>query len=277
MCDSNTTDEIRYLGQFSPATFANERGIPTSEARLQLLAWTENFNAAQYDPLATTCRVSQPWVESRVDCNWSTSPACMVTAQRPSQKQHASSNITHLSFPNAFMRFNADLPGASGLQYLQRLSDASIIYLINTSSSYILSREGRHGTLGNLADSDISRRLGQLINTYLMISQAYESISTGNLGKDPTNDIGSPIYNITTTMWIAKTEDIYTINTTWLAAFFVTAIAMLIGSILGAVFCHSSITPEILGFASEAIRDSKHVDLAPGFGALGGLGDDHGI
>lgn len=46
---------------------------------------------------------------------------------------------------------------------------------------------------------------------------------------------------------------------------------MLIGSVIGAVFCHISHTPEILGFASSAIRDSKYVNLAPGFGAVGVL------
>lgn len=80
-----------------------------------------------------------------------------------------------------------------------------------------------------------------------------------------------PLINVTTTVLIVKTEEIYTINTAWQTTFFVTAIAMLAASILGAVFCHSSITPEILGFASIVIRDSKYVDLAPGFGALGGL------
>lgn len=196
----------------------------------------------------------------------------MVTAQRPSQKQHPSSNITHLSFPSVFAGVTSHLPRASGLRYSAGLLDASTIYLANTSTSFILGREGHEATLDHLTTDDISARLGQLINTYVMISQAYDPISRGNLREGQVQDLaGSAIKNITTTMWTVGVEDIYTINTAWLAAFFVTAIAMLMGSIAGAVFCHSSITPEILGFASAAIRDSKHVDLAPGFGALGGL------
>lgn len=252
----------------SPATFAQNTTISTSQAKLQLLAWDQSIDTPESDPVSTTCAVSQSWVESRVDCDWSTSPSCAVTAQRPSQKQHASSNITHLSFPNIFTSFSAGLPGASGLTYLLGLGDASLIYLANTSTSYISSLEGRSASLENVTTGDTSYRLGQLINTYLMISQAYSSISAGSLGKDSYE---SHILNVTTTMRITKSETIYTINAVWLAAFFVTAIAMLIGSILGAIFCHSSITPEILGFASAAIRDSKYVDLAPGFGALGGL------
>lgn len=275
MCDSLYAPNAGHydFDQYSPATFADEKGIFTSEAKLQLLAWTESDDMAYSNPLSTTCGVAQSWVESRVDCNWSISPACAVTAQRPSQKQHASSNITHLSFPTVFTRINTDLPGASGLKYVFGLPDASLIYLVNTSSSYIFSQRELTNTasLDNLTGIDIGRRLGQLINTYLMISQGYDSISTGSLKKDQLNDVDSAINNITTTIWSIKTEDIYTINTAWLAAFFVTAIAMLVGSIVGAVFCHSSITPEILGFTSVAIRDSKHIDLAPGFGALGGL------
>ncbi|KAI7778642.1 hypothetical protein LA080_001875 [Diaporthe eres] len=47
-------------------------------------------------------------------------------------------------------------------------------------------------------------------------------------------------------MSIVKTEEIYTINAAWLTAFFVAAIAMLAAS-------------------------TEYVDLAPGFGTLGGL------
>lgn len=271
ICHPFTSNRTEYFSRFSPRIFANETGISTSQAKLQLLTYHESYRSYERDPLSTTCGVSQSWVESRVDCNWATSPACEVTAQRASQKQHASSNITHLSFPSVFTPFNRDLPGASGYKSSFGLGDASMTYLANTSLSYMLSYDANSATLDNLTESDISHRLGQLINTYLMISQAYDSISAGRLGLDATNDLSSPIYNITTTMSTINTEQIYTINAAWLTAFFVTAIAMVAASIVGAVFCHSSITPEILGFASSAIRDSKYVDLAPGFGALGGL------
>ncbi|KAL1852814.1 hypothetical protein Daus18300_012058 [Diaporthe australafricana] len=171
-----------------------------------------------------------------------------------------------------FNSFSTELPMASGLETREEeLSDASMIYLVNTSTSYLFSQEGRSAILDNITASDISIRLGQIINTYLMISQATDSISRGSLRADPMGDVDNTVKNVTTTMWIVDTEEIYTINTAWLAAFFVTAIAMLVGSVVGAVFCHSSVTPEILGFASAAIRDSRYVNLAPGFGGLGGL------
>lgn len=271
ICHPFTSNRTEYFSRFSPRIFANETGISTSQAKLQLLTYHESYRSYERNPLSTTCGVSQSWVESRVDCDWSNSPSCVVTAQRASQKQHSSSNITHLSFPSVFTPFNRDLPGASGYKSSFGLGDASMTYLANTSLSYMLSYDANSATLDNLTESDISHRLGQLINTYLMISQAYDSISAGRLSVDATNDLSSPIYNITTTMSTVNTEQIYTINAAWLTAFFVTAIAMLAASIVGAVFCHSSITPEILGFASAAIRDSKYVDLAPGFGPLGGL------
>lgn len=274
ICTGDYSDRERYFGNFTPALFANEKDISTSQAKLQILTWQENYRSRETKPVSTTCGVSQSWVESRIDCNWSTSQSCAVTAQRPSQKQHASSNITHLSFPSVFTPFTRALPSASGFQKMSGYGEASITYLANTSVSYMLSLDSKYAILDNpenLTDSDVSIRLGQLINTYLMISQAYGPISAGRLGNVWTNNLGSSIYNITTTMSTVKTEEIYTINTIWLAAFFVTAIAMLAASILGAIFCHSSITPEILGFASAVIRDSKYVDLAPGFGALGGL------
>ncbi|KAG6365480.1 hypothetical protein INS49_007091 [Diaporthe citri] len=94
-------------------------------------------------------------------------------------------------------------------------------------------------------------------------SQAFESIaggiSPGHIG------------NLTTLASIHTYEEVYTINTPWITVFFVTALVMFAGSIAGAVFCHVSRTPDILGYASSAIRDSKYVNLAPGFGGLAGL------
>lgn len=259
--------QMRDLDGFSPAAFVNETGIYTTQARLQLLTWSSSYNTATSTPRATTCWLSQPYIESEVECTWSDSsvgPSCAVVVQRPSQKPHASTNITSLSFQATFSQFSRLMPMASGLQYSYGLSDASILYLINTSSSFLLDPSSRtRGDLSTIPAHDIGPRLGQLLNTYQISSQAFESITNGI----PNEDVD----NITTAAQTTSTKEVYAINKPWLAVFFVTTLVMLIGSVIGAVFCHISHTPEILGFASSAIRDSKYVKLAPGFGALGGL------
>lgn len=253
--------------QVSPAAFANETGIYTTQARLQLLTWSLNYNIATSAPRATTCWLSQPYIESEVECTWfdsSVEPSCAVVAQRLSQKPHVSTSITSLSFQAVFSQFSSLLPTASGLQYSYRLSNPSILYLMNTSSSFLLDPSSRTlGDLSTIPARDIGPRLGQLLNTYLISSQAFESITNGI----PNDDVD----NITAAAQTISTREVYAINQPWLAVFFVTTLVMLIGSVIGAVFCHISHTPEILGFASSAIRDSKYVKLAPGFGALGCL------
>lgn len=252
---------------YSPNAFANETGILNSQARL-LLVTSDHVDQNIYGMVSSTsCWISQPYVESKVECS-RTDPSrqgeCSVVAQRLSQKPHASTNITHLSFPWVFSHFSQDLPLASGLQFANGLPDASMLYLLNTSSSFILN-EARDTSFifENITSRDISYRLGQLINSYLIASQAYDSVPGGK----PSDYVN----NLTTIASIHAYEEIYTISMPWLVVLLVTSLVLFLGSIAGAIFCHMSKTPEILGFASSALRDSKYVDLAPGFGGLGGL------
>lgn len=251
---------------YSPNAFANETNILTSQARLYLL--TSDLLDKSYGTISSTnCSISQPYVESQVECSRVESSSggnCSVVAQRPSQKTHASINITHLSFPWVFSYFSQDLPLASGLQFAYGVPDVSMLYLLNTSSSFILDDlRDTSSTFENITTRDVSYRLGQILNSYLIASQAYDSIPGGR----PSNRV----VNITTSASVHAHEEIYMISIPWLTAFSITALVMLLGSIAGAVFCHVSKTPEILGFASSAIRDSKYVNLTPGFGGLGGL------
>lgn len=117
--------------------------------------------------------------------------------------------------------------------------------------------------LENIKPEDFSYRLGQLINSYLIANQAFESIASGM----SPNHLGK----ITANASIHTFEAVYSISIPWLTIFFITTLVMFVGSLAGAVFCHMSKTPEILGYASSSIRDSKYVNLAPGSGGLGGL------
>lgn len=255
---------------YSPNAFVNETNIFTSQARLLLRFFSRLQSGPQidyYKLFSTTCWVSQTYIESKIECSRNDSSRageCSVVAQRPSQNPHASTNITHLSFPWVFSTLSEMLPMASGLRFSYGLPDASLLYLQNTSSYFLL--DGARSidlTLENSHPRDVSYRLGQLINSYLIANQAFESIaggiSPGHLG------------NVTANALVHTYEEVYKISIPWLTIFFVTALVMFAGSIAGAVFCHISTTPEILGYASSAIRDSRYINLAPGFGGLGGL------
>lgn len=254
---------------YSPNAFANETNILTSQARLlfkTISPLTPGDRSPYTTQFSTTCWVSQLYIESKVECGQIESRAseCSVVAQRPSQQPRASTNITHLSYPWVFSTLSRNLPTASGLQFSAGPPDASLLYLRNTSLSFML--DGTRDTNLNLENSkpdDFSYRLGQLINSYLIANQAFESIASGM----SPNHLG----NITANASIHTFETVYSISIPWLTVFFITTLVMFVGSVAGAVFCHMSKIPEILGYASSAIRDSKYVNLASGFGGLGGL------
>lgn len=251
---------------YSPNAFANETHLLSTQARLLL---NSDFNISKWsaEKLSTICVISQPYVESRIECSridLSKVGECRVTAQRPSRKLHASTNITHLSFPWAFSSLSRMLPMASGVSLSHGLADTSLAYLLNTSSSFLLDRTNNtRPNLKTIPSRDVSYRFGQLINSYLIASQAFESIAGGI----SPGHVGI----LTANASIHTYEKINTISIPWLTVFFVTALVMFVGSIAGAVFCHMSKTPEILGYASSAIRDSRYVNLEPGFGGIGGL------
>lgn len=261
---------------YSPSAFVNETNILTSQASLLLKSPSplqlKSYGAdrgADYgvDELSTTCSISQTYVESRIKCSRTESlraGECSVIAQRVSQMPHSSTNITHLSFPWVFSTLSMMMPKASGLQNNHGLADTSLAYLFNTSSYFLLDGTSQIlPSLDYITPRDIGFRLGQLINTYLMAGQAFESI-TGGISP-------GHIGNLSTLASIHIYEEVYIVSTAWVTVFFVTALVMFAGSVAGALFCHISKAPEILGYASSAIRDSKYVNLAPGFGALGGL------
>lgn len=257
---------------YSPNAFVNETNILTSQARLlfKTISLFPPGNPANLEyarQFSTTCWVSQIYIESKVECGQIESRAseCSVVAQRPSQKTRASTNITHLSYPWVFSTLSRNIPTASGVQFGAGPSDASLLYLQNTSLSFMLDgTRDKNLDLENSQPGDFSYRLGQLINSYLIANQAFESIASGTISPEHLG-------NITANASIHTFETVYSISIPWLTVFFITTLVMFVGSLAGAVFCHMSKTPEILGYASSAIRDSKYVNLAPGLGGLGGL------
>lgn len=156
------------------------------------------------------------------------------------------------------------MPLASGLRFSTGAPDASMLYLLNTSSSFILDEfRDTSLTFDNVTSREVGYRLGQLINSYLIAGQAYDSVPGGK----PSDYVSK----VTTNATFHTYKEVYTISIPWFLVFLVTALVLFLGSVAGAIVCHMSRTPEILGYASSAVRDSKHVDLAQGFGGLGGL------
>ncbi|KAK3385749.1 hypothetical protein B0H63DRAFT_510472 [Podospora didyma] len=258
----------------SPAVFANETGIEASQATL-LLGTTDKTERQTFaSPTSETlayCKVLQPYVESRVECISSSSssfsdaaasrsrPSCKVVAQRPSQKPHAPSIITHLSFPNVFRGIAGNLPWATRVTAELSRADLSIYYLKNTSTKY-MTQQTVAVPLTDIPSTIFSQRLSQLLNTYLLLSQTYDDIT----GRQALQYAHSTATNQQFAM-------VYAVTRGWAVVFLTGSLVLLACSVAGVVFAHLAVTPDILGSASAAVRDSCYVQLPYGAGALDGL------
>jgi hypothetical protein len=259
-----TTFFDRDLGSLS--IFTNQPGIVANPTNLYFEAINETIF------FSTTCAVNQVYVESRVNCSMSigSKQNCSVVAQRPSQLLHPPKEITLLSYPRIFAQFSARFPKATA----PGDPNLSLYYINNTSTGVMMdSHDGDAGAKSLVLNEcsvsngcsrvkQFSQRLGQLINSYLLLSQAGTSV-TG------TTDQG--VLTVTTKSTNSSLVEVYVISIGWLCVFIIGTLAMLLAGIASIVISDRTYTPEILGYCSLALRDSKLIDLPPGGGTLDGL------
>ncbi|CEI63662.1 unnamed protein product [Fusarium venenatum] len=96
------------------------------------------------------------------------------------------------------------------------------------------------------------RRLAQVINTYLLVGQVYGTATEADSNFE---------YNITAPVEVGNFVEVYTVDWTWMALFVVSCVILLASGIASIVFAYLAIGPEILGYASSIVRDSKYVNL----------------
>jgi len=248
-----------------PGFFANDTNI---EAHRGTLLFQNNVvdDNWHYDPTNSThasCIVSQVYVESNVSCMASdiSSANCSVVAQRPSTKPHAPSAITALSFPDVFSWMSYQLPRIFGNTGQAGTSDVSAYYINNTATSFITNQDSS-AVLDNVTPHDFSVRLGQLLNTYLMLTQA---------GFHVTGD-GVVANSLTASAAHASSvQQVYRISWSWFAVFVLATTAMFAAGVFSMYHSRRLLTPDVLGFVSSGIRDSRYLDLPAGGGTLSGM------
>ncbi|KAK4446203.1 hypothetical protein QBC34DRAFT_357226 [Podospora aff. communis PSN243] len=263
----------------TPAIFRNETGLAASQATLVLgtIERTAPPFLSQDVEGLVTCTVSQPYVQSRVECLVSAldanKPSCRVTAQRPSQQPHPSSNITHLSFFEVFRAFSGSLPRATGFRNLRTIQDPTLYYLASGSATRFLEPDAglapseRVSMLSSASASDISIRFTQLLNTYLLLSQTVADVDskTGNLF-----DVSAE-RAVTGAATSTRLVEVYTVSWSWAGLFLAAAAVLLVCAVAGIVFAHLAVVPDILGFASSSVRDARYIQLPRGAGGLDGM------
>jgi hypothetical protein len=247
-----------YVGSLS--VFDDQSGIVTEPGSLLFQA------VSQSESVGATCNLTQVYVESKVVCSLAENSRqnCSVIAQRPSQQLRPPGAITLLSFPHIFSHFSTRLPIATvpGNPNLP-------LYYINDTSPGIMTNvhlESLRGdcptAVGCTQGQVFSQRLGQLINSYLLISQA------GTVVTGPTEQF---FQEISVNATNSNLQRVYVVSMPWLCTFIVGTLTMLLAGIAGIIIGDRTFTPEILGYCSLGIRDSRLIDLPFGGGTLDGI------
>ncbi|KAF7538913.1 hypothetical protein G7054_g2509 [Neopestalotiopsis clavispora] len=251
----------------SPERFMNEIGIEAGSTELLFQASFSSSIHTMPVSIGARCGVLQQYVESRISCEQrdgiNTRRNCTVTAQRPSQVPHVTELISHLNFPRVWAWISEQLPrvGVFGNSYrpdmvLQYLNDPKMnnITVSNTDDMF-----------QEIDNKVFNRRLSQILNTYLYLSQVYVSATGGGMGDSTLAP--NVTLSATTTRLIEK----YFIDSSWIAAGVISCAVLVIGGILSVIFRHMVAGPEVLGYASSVVRDSKYINLSFDSDKMNGL------
>ncbi|KAL2680622.1 hypothetical protein Neosp_008224 [[Neocosmospora] mangrovei] len=249
-----------------PLIFENETGIESKPANLFFEAVIEPAGSPAQIwtyTVAAKCEIKQRYVESRVSCSRTSRQNCTVVEQRPSRRRHAPENISHLSFPTVSRFVSRGLPLAGGVSSSGR-PDLSMKYLAHPKSGHIISTIYEKD-FEKLSDELFSRRLSQLLNTYIILSQTDMEEQRSTEGVQLISE------NVTEPAQVSNLVRTYTISKPWITLCFVSCIVLLSSGVLSVVFAHLADSPEILGYASTAVRDSRFLELLPEVGSMAAM------
>ncbi|CAF3652217.1 unnamed protein product [Fusarium graminearum] len=243
-----------YMSYGHPRAFKNETGLQVEAAKLlflsRFMSWAHGGGAA----VMAECYAMQRYVESRVHCSrldMSSPQNCSVTSQRLSRRKHATENITLLNWENVWGRVTL-LPKLLGGN--SEHADTVLQYLDNPRRNAVNHRTvpDDASLFNSTTQEQFGRRLGQVINTYLLLGQSYRTVMEVD-----------PIFNGSITVPVEKSNlvEVYTVHWSWTILFLVSSLILLASGIISIVFAHLAIGPEVLGYASTVVHSSKYVEL----------------
>ncbi|KAF5026758.1 hypothetical protein F66182_1177 [Fusarium sp. NRRL 66182] len=248
-----------------PMLFENETGLDVKPARLLFFAHFR-YTIPHYTPdmrIITDCHAVQRYVESRVTCSRvdeHTPQNCSVVAQRPSRKPHAPEGITMLSFPTIWNQVTETFPAmmGQGATFGQVFADTAMRYLDDPRLANITTEVDDEYILSKVDQGQFSRRFSQILNTYMLLSQLYRYAPQGSADADA---IFEP--RVTTPVRVSNLVQVYAVDWLWIAFFFASSAVLFVSGLTSVVFAHLALGPEILGYASSLVRDSRYIQLPP--------------
>lgn len=248
-----------------PEILANQSGIVANRATLLFQSHdviAQMYTGPNITYTTTKCSVVQRYVENMVNCTLGSGIRdCRVTAQRRSRVPYANPNITQLSWPQVFRYISLNQPLATGQTGGGGVSDISLYYINNTHTDQVI-RTDAYAHLVNVDPSLFSQRLGQLINSYILLGQAYTAVISPQ----------GPYFqnNRTSEVTVITTQPIYVVSWIWILLLSVAIAVMLAAAVASVIFQRAALGPDILGYCSLSVRDSKYIDLPQGLGPLDG-------
>ncbi|CAH0020727.1 unnamed protein product [Clonostachys rhizophaga] len=242
--------------------FENEQGIDIGPTRISFQSYvpqntTENPEVTQMRYHGTHCTVKQKYVESKVDCEKTSSSStaqCSVTAQRPSQRQSLSENLTILNWPQTWLILSKYWPLASApsIRFSGYAShDLTLQYLVDPDASLLFSSAAVQLEPSKIDKKDLSTRLSQVLNTYIQLSSAAgRALEGSSLNGDGSNtqEADSQVGK-----WIV----VYSISTVWTVFCILSIILLLASGVAGVVFAHLAVSPAVFGYATAALRKNN--------------------
>lgn len=116
------------------------------------------------------------------------------------------------------------------------VSDLALYYLNNTSVRSLENMSSYFAMLGDIEPGILSSHLGQLLNSYLLLSQASTSvISPSGQAFEPINTIPITATNL---------MEVYIISWPWVLVFLLATATLIFTAIAGVILHHVAISPE---------------------------------
>ncbi|KAF6802529.1 hypothetical protein CSOJ01_11536 [Colletotrichum sojae] len=222
------------------------------------------------DYYTSRCRATQRYIVSRVHCHRDPSSSsarrgCEVVAQRVSRKSHAPEDVSQLSFPRVFRFVSTKLPLATSHEGKSRHKDISLNYLVNPYS-VTTSPENFNEHLAQTPPRLLGLRLAQLVNSYLLLSQAFASMSGGSSDPGATFEPNMPVPVEAQNLVV-----VYRVPGLWMLLFMLSCVVLFFGALAGAVITHLTLVPDLMGYVSSSVRESRFMEMPSAAGRMDGM------
>ena len=190
---------------------------------------------------------------------------CDVAAIQPSKQPHAPSALIPFAYIGTFGEFAGNLATVTPKDSTPALS--SIVELYIQDPNFIEIRRFSKGTsnLASVPVADFSLRLQHVINTYWQGSFDPTSMM-GNLDTESVAMKSATAKNV---VW----RTVYRCQWGWWFAYVFSTTAMLAAAIASLTFDFLLKGPELLGYCSSLVRDSKYFDARYGSGSAVGAAE----